>query len=372
MRILVINYEFPPLGGGAANANYYIFNEFSKYEKNELSVDLITSSQSCFRIENFSSNIRIHFLNIGKGENVHYQSNLDLLRFSYSAYFYGKKLIKKKKYDLVHAFFGIPCGFIATKLGLPFIVSLRGSDVPFYNERFRIADKILFQRLSRKIWKRASSVIANSKGLKELALKTLANTEIEIIPNGIDTEQFSQKKYNSSSTEIKFISTGRLIKRKGYEYLIKALRGIDNVKLTLLGDGNQREELQNLAKSLNVNCVFRGSIPHEKIAAELTQADIFVLPSDNEGMSNSVLEAMACGLPIIVTKVGGTEELISENGIIVEKSSTESLRNAIFQYKNNPEKIEEHGVESRKLAMKYNWENISNQYFELYQKALIK
>ena len=147
MRILFFNYEYPPLGGGAGNATFYLLQEFSKISG--LEIDLITSSIDKFKIEELTTNIRIHYLDIGKKNTFHFQSQKDLLIYSWKAYFYAKKLIKQKKFDLTLAFFGIPCGYIAMRLKIPYIVSLRGSDVPGYNERFKILDKFIFSWLRK-------------------------------------------------------------------------------------------------------------------------------------------------------------------------------------------------------------------------------
>ena len=120
VNILLLNYEYPPIGGGASNATYYILKEFSKIRN--IKIDVITSSVSSFEIINFSSNIKIHRLDIGKNGNLHYQSNKELLLFSWKAYWYVKNKLKINEYDLIHAFFGIPCGYLAMKLNIPYIV----------------------------------------------------------------------------------------------------------------------------------------------------------------------------------------------------------------------------------------------------------
>ena len=367
-KILILNYEFPPLGGGAGNATYYMLKEFSKLD---LEIDLVTSSINDFRIEAFSPNIKIHFLDVGKKGSIHYQSNRNLLMYSYKAYKYSKKLLKKKKYSMIHAFFGIPCGFVAMKLSriykTPYIVSLRGSDVPFYNKRFYYLDKLLFKRLSRKIWRGAKSVIANSEGLRELAHRSIPNQKIKVIPNGVDTSEFKPGK--AKNKELTLISTGRLIERKGYQYLILALKGL-KVKLILIGDGNLNKELKSLAKKNKVNVIFEGSKEHSEIAKSLHRADIFVLPSLNEGMSNSILEAMAAGLPIITTNTGGSKELIRGNGYIISKdpkTMTKEIKEIIKIYEDNPEIREKHAKKSREIAKTMSWPNITNQYLEEYK-----
>jgi glycosyltransferase involved in cell wall biosynthesis len=370
LKILMLNYEFPPLGGGAGNATYYMLKEFSKYPN--LEIDLVTSSVDKFRIEKFSKNIIIHFLDIGKKGNLHYQSNKDLLTYSWKAYNYSKELIKTKEFDLCHAFFGIPCGYIAMKLkdeyNIPYIVSLRGSDVPFYNKRFYLLDSLVFKRLSKKIWKNAKSVIANSEGLRELALDSNPTQKISIIYNGVDINEFAPLKNKKIGDKIILVSTGRLIKRKGYNYLIKSISELKNVELNLIGDGNLKDELVELSKIEDSSVKFLGKINHEELPKYLQKSNIFILPSLNEGMSNSVLEAMACGLPIITTDTGGSKELIKNNGFIVKQADVNSLKNAIEEYLKNPELIKLHGDNSRKLAEKMSWENVAKEYERGYKK----
>lgn len=368
VNILLLNYEYPPIGGGASNATYYMLKEYSK--NMNIKIDVITSSVSSFEIIDFSSNIKIHRLDIGKNGNLHFQSNKELLIYSWKVYWYIKKLIKKNTYNLIHAFFGIPCGYIAMKTRLPYIVSLRGSDVPFYNKRFEKLDKLIFKRLSKKIWKNSKAVIANSEGLKELALKTSSKQDIKVIYNGVDIDEFLPIKKNKIGNKIILISTGRLIPRKGYKYLIEALKGIDNCKLQLIGGGVLKEQLKKLANENKVKVEFLGNIKHENIHKYLQKADIFVLPSLNEGMSNSILEAMSCGLPIIATDVGGSKELINGNGFVVSKANIEELKETILKYFYDKALIIKHGKNSRKLAENMSWNKIADSYYKVYSECV--
>jgi len=161
------------------------------------------------------------------------------------------------------------------------------------------------------------------------------------------------------------ISTGRLIERKGYQYLIPALKGLD-VKLQLIGDGNLTKELKEIAKQNKVNVEFIGKKSHKEIISYLQRADIFILPSLNEGMSNSILEAMATGLPIITTDTGGSKELIKDNGFIVEKASSEELRKAIENYLKNTKLIKIHETKSRSQAKSMSWDKVAKEYFKEY------
>ena len=108
IKILMLNCEFPPIGGGAATATWYLLKEFSKIKN--IYVDLITSSPSNeFQLEAAEEHINIHKLPIGK-HAFHYWTQMELFKYSWRSYNYIKKALKENEYDLCHAFFGIPCG----------------------------------------------------------------------------------------------------------------------------------------------------------------------------------------------------------------------------------------------------------------------
>jgi len=193
MKILFFNYEFPPLGGGAGNASYYLLREYAKNP--DLQVDFVTASvDEKYHLLKMGENITIHRLPIGKNaENIHYQTKKELISYTWNAYWFARKLAKQNAYDLSHSFFSVPCGvismFLKWEFKIPYIISLRGSDVPGYSERFVGLYKWITPTIL-KIWKGASFVVANSQGLKDLALKSESKKEIGVVYNGIDVEEF--------------------------------------------------------------------------------------------------------------------------------------------------------------------------------------
>lgn len=366
MRILFLNYEYPPLGGGAANATKYLLREIAKRE--DIEVDLITSSVAGFSIENISKNVRIHFLDIGKDNNLHYQSNADLLRYSWKSYRYAKRLMKKNEYDICHAFFGIPCGYVAMKLGLPYIVSLRGSDVPFYNERFKLLDSLFFKRLSGKIWRNATAVVANSSGLKDLALSSHSDIDIEVIPNGVDVDHFARSERMTFMPKgvLRVVSVGRLIERKGFDVVISAMEGFKNISLTIIGEGPEKQSLIELARKKGVDVDFVGAVSHDDMVHYYHQSDVFVLASKNEGMSNAMLEAMASGLPVLTTRTGGVEEMcrISADGFVFFSSSLE-LKNLIKDIV-HVNILLGMSLSNLNASRKFSWSSVLEKYYQLY------
>jgi glycosyltransferase involved in cell wall biosynthesis len=390
MKLLFFNYEYPPLGGGAGNATAYILKEYSKIP--DLKVDLITSSVDCeYHLEKMGENISIHRLPIGKNKNnLHFQSQKEVLKYTWKAYFFSKKLIKKNEYNLSHSFFAFPCGFISLLLKwqnrIPYIVSLRGSDVPGYSERF-VWLYFFIKPLVRIIWKKSFAVVANSQGLKELALKTNPRQEIGVIYNGVDIQTFIPRSLASGTESpeaklrgnLKFIITtgaSRITARKGIKYLLEALNKLlpeyPNLYLELMGEGDEKENLEKISKDLGLekNVKFVGRIPRENTAPYYQEASIFVLPSLNEGMSNAMLEALASGLPILATDTGGTRELVEDgkNGFIIQTKSSDNIAEKIKRLIDNPELRQKMAKESRKKALEMSWEKVAGEYVEIYNK----
>lgn len=368
--ILMLNYEFPPIGGGAATANYYLLKEFTNNP--DLEIDLITSSSTNkFEIEQFSDNIKIFKLNVCK-KDPHYWTMSEIARWTWKAYWLSRKLINKNNYDLCHCWFIWPPGIIAClfRNKMPYIIALRGSDVPGYNPRLKLLDKLFFRFISRIICKKAKVVTANSRNLKELAKKTLNEINIEVIFNGVDIDKFKPV-VSDSNINIDILFVGRLIRRKGIINLLRAFKEVcdeyKNCRLTIVGGGPKWKYLENFCKRIKIESRvnFLGAVEYRNVDKIYQKASIVVMPSLVESMSNVIQEAMASGLPIITTDTGAAE-LIDENGFIVDKGDYKQIKKAIMEYITNPELMRKHGLQSRKIAEKMSWSNNAEAYIEIY------
>jgi L-malate glycosyltransferase len=381
MRILFFNYEFPPLGGGAGNASAYILKEYTKTPGVE--VDFVTSSfDEQLHVENFGGNVTIHRLPIGKNQNnIHYQTKKELLQYAWQSYKYSRKLAKEKSYDLSHSFFSVPCGFVSMLLkwefGIPYIVSLRGSDVPGYSERFGLIYKVITP-IIKFIWKNAYFVISNSDGLRQLAFQAAPGKEIGIIHNGIDIEEFFPDHSKTDPNHFNIICVSRVTPRKGIRFLVQAFKILEaryaHIRMIIAGDGNEKKSLEQLVRGLGLEdkIVFLGAVPHEKVVEYYQKSNVFVLPSLNEGMSNTMLEALACGLPMVATDTGGTKELITDrkNGLIVKMQDPDDLAEKIEQIILDRELEKQMGIESRILAEQLSWGKVAGEYLDLYEKTI--
>ncbi|MBI1881130.1 MAG: glycosyltransferase family 4 protein [Chloroflexi bacterium] len=171
---------------------------------------------------------------------------------------------------------------------------------------------------------------------------------------------------------IKLLCVARLIERKGQHHLLEAAhllvgRGQKQFKIILVGTGDAEASLKALAQQLAIadRIEFRGYVPREEIPQVYAQADIFVLPSFNEGMSVATLEAMAAGLPLVVTRTSGLEELVDQNGFTFEWGNVMVLADALEQLIYSAELRRQMGARSRQIAHRFSWREVGHTYFNL-------
>lgn len=377
INLLMLNYEFPPIGGGAGKAHLNMLREYSKL--NDLNIDVLTSGpQPGNTITGFSGNINIHKVGVHK-KALHFWRKTEILEWIVKAGHYYKKLIKQNKYDLVHSFFGFPTGWFCyrSRNKLPYIISLRGSDVPGKNPRFVLEYKLL-EIIFRAIWKNAAALIACSEGLKQRALKFYPEAKINVIPNGVDIEKFCPASQNTAKKTdvIRLITVGRLSLTKRVDILIDAAeilaRQGKKARLLIVGGGSLKDSLEKLAaqKNLANSVEFKGIVDSQQMPQFYQNSDLYISATMQEGMSNAMLEAMACGLPIITTPCEGIDELIKDNGIIVKEESPEAIAKAISELAANTGRMELMAGAARKYSENFTWKSVSQAYLELYQKIL--
>ncbi len=374
MKIIMLNYEFPPIGGGAGQAHQNILHQFAGFA--DLEIDVLTCGlERGVHLEQFSDNIRIYRVGISK-KNLHYWLKSEVISWLWRAGKVYRQMLKENKYDLAHAFFGFPTGYLPYKNAdkIPYIISLRGSDVPGYNIRLGL-DYLLLAGLFRRIWTKAAAVVANSRGLSDLGRRFMPSIEIPIITNGIDMRRFYAPGNKQIGQPVKLLTVCRLISRKRIDLLITAVKhcceaGCD-VELNIAGQGNMMAELKLLALSLGISdrVNFLGLVEAKDMPEVYRQNDIFVMSSAHEGMSNAMLEAMACGLPIVTTHCEGVDELIDGNGIVAAPTPM-SIATAVKDMLEDKEAYESMRQRSTQQAEKFSWQSTADNYYRLYQSII--
>lgn len=365
MKILVVSHEFPPIGGGGANACYFLTKGFAERGHQ---ITLVTASYQRLPEEEVNNGVHIIRVNALRRHREHC-SFKEMLSYLMKALPLAERLYKTKKFDLCLCFFGIPSGpigyILKKKYKLPYIIRFGGGDVPGFQKRFTKVYKLIGPAI-KVIWKNADVLIANSQELTDMALDFYNKRDFQIIYNGVDTETFYPKK-KKIDKEFKILFASRLIERKGLQYVIPQLKKIQQsvdkkVKLIVVGDGPYRDELESLVKQYNAQEIvrFEGQKNREEMLSYYQNADLFILPSNNEGMPNVVLEAMACGLPIVMTPCGGSSALIEENGYIAEKNA---FGDVIVKMINDISLCRDMGDNSKwRIDSFFTWDKVVEQY----------
>jgi len=273
---------------------------------------------------------------------------LDGLFMALGTYFLVRRLLREKQLRLIDAHFAYPDGYAATLLGrwlnLPVTITLRGTEVPI--SRYPARCHLMLTAL-----RRASAVIAVANSLRRYVDGLgFPGDRVCVIGNGVDTEKFHsvdrlqarrQLAINADATVI--ISVGGLVERKGHHRVIEALPALreqfpDLVYLIIGGasvEGDWRERLEQQVRDLGLKDVVRflGVLPQDELKVPLSAADLFILPTQNEGWANVFLEAMACGLPVVTTDVGGNREVVcnEEIGVVIPFGNMQELLKAITE-----------------------------------------
>ena len=375
MKILMLNHEYPPIGGGGGYAGRNILRQFAGRSDIELDV-VVSRPRPPTIIERLADNITLYRVGVRK-KAMQFWTRPEMIQWMAKAYRIHKKLLQQNQYDLAHAFFGFPTAALTwrTVSKLPYIISLRGSDVPGVNVRFSLDYKLLAP-VFRRIWGNASALYACSEGLRQRALKFMPEAKIYVVPNGVELDRFCPVNNKQKIEDLKLLTVGRLSASKRIELLVSVVELIrkqfPNATLKIAGGGGLENQLRQLIKDKGMeNCIaMLGIVPAEEMPELYRKSDIFVSASLQEGMSNAMLEAMASGLPIITTRCEGVQELIADNGIVVEQPEPELIAGAIKQVANDRNRYEQMSRAARKRAEKFSWESVASQYLDCYHKVL--
>ena len=386
MRILVLNYEYPPVGGGAAVATAALAQGLVE---RGVEVDVVTagvgSSGECraswLGREPFEHPGLTVYRVRSRRTGVHEAGMGDAASYLLAALPLIRRLLRTHKYDVVHIFFSLPTGAVLPFLnlrGTPVVVSLRGSDVPGYDPHNRTLQLVhcFLAPLTRWIWRRADRVVALSESLGQLALRTWPDLHYAVVPNGVDLTLFHPAGTTRQRPPgaIRCLAVARLVERKGLGDLIRALALLERgrFELEIVGGGADERVLQDLATRLGVerDVHFTGALSRPDVARRYREADLFTLPSSAESFGNVFAEALASGLPIVGTAVGGIPDLVEHgsNGLLVPPGDVSALAGAIRYLADDPELRTEMTLRNRaKAEATLEWAQVTRRYLSIYE-----
>ncbi|MCP4367659.1 MAG: glycosyltransferase family 4 protein [Deltaproteobacteria bacterium] len=395
IKVLILSYMYPKKRYNYNNARF-IHNQAKHVSKSGCEVKVISPLVYSPKIFNFSSKWKAMHLSPSdyavEGINVSYPGFFRLpgawfhALSCYTIYWGAglklRKIIRVFRPDIIHAHTATTDGYVGLllkkKYNIPLVCSLRGSDINIYPYRDRLT-----MCLTKKVISEADQVTSVSHALKAAA-ESIAKPKkpIKVIYNGCDlnTFKFNQEVRTEYRARLKILMNEKVIifvggiqKTKGIFELIHAFMKVilqyPDLNLILIGEGEEFATIKNTISSNNLDKKIRlvGRQPHIEIVKWLNAADIFVLPTYNEGLPNVILEAMACGLPVIAARVGGIPEVVTENtGILISPKSSEILAKGINDMLTR--KWDRNVI--RKHIEKFTWERNANKIVQIYENVL--
>ena len=278
------------------------------------------------------------------------------------------------QFDLIDAHYVYPDGVAAVALGRafrkPVVITARGSDVTLFP---RFAGP---RRMIRWAMANAAGLIAVSDGLKQAMVALGASPQaISVLRNGVDLHQFRPLDPSSAREECKLegpvlLSVGHLIERKRHHLAIEALAELPGWMLAIVGEGPERGPLEELARRLGLSgrVVFCGAQPHSTLARFYSAADVLILASSREGWANVLLEAMACGTPVVASNIPGNPEVVGHPaaGSIVAHNTAHCFAATIRDlHASRPSR-----EATRSYAEEFSWESTTAGQLKLFRRIL--
>lgn len=384
MKIAILTENYIPLVGGA---EIFVI-KLAKYLVNKgHEVDIITLKHDDDHLE-FEVIDEVNVYRVNYLKNI---KGLSLINSSYKLYRALIRNNKENQYDIVHSIAEVPTSQAGTLFKIfknkPHLITIQGGYIAGReclkeHDKRTSGDKIL-EKIISWAFKRCdalhaiSGVIARESG--ELGAKN-----IKIIPNGVDKDMIREglKEKNRKELGIPLdrkviISLSRLTPRKGFKYVIRAFAKIvkkyPDASLIIVGDGKQREYLENLSRELGIekNVDFKGTIPHDEIVKILPAADAFALSPIFEGLGIVYIESLACEVPVVTTEVGGIPDIIENeiNGLFIPYGDVDAFYRALDRILTDEKlhnDLKKNGLQI--VKDKFIWENIFSEIEGLYDE----
>jgi glycosyltransferase involved in cell wall biosynthesis len=362
MNILFLNYEFPPLGGGASPVSLEIARG---YVRKGHSVDVVTMSYKDLPF--YES---IEGINVYRVKSMRLKKEIchpwEQLSYLISAWRFLKRRMGENTYDINHTHFIIPTGVLALRLkrkyGLPYILTSHGSDVLGYNKRFTILYSLL-KRPWKNIIRESKCVTAPSDFLIDSIKSITTDGRFQIITNGLDL-----KKFRPLKKEKRILVVARLFWNKGIHDILDAIRGMDmhGWTVAIVGEGPYREDLEKKIKENNLSNTVRliGWLDNNsKEMKELYgKAGIFISASYFESFGLTVLEALSAGCYPLISDIGGHRYILNDDRYFFQKGNIVDLREKLSGLLTH--EIPRHNVSLNRFS----WMNVIKEYIALLEK----
>jgi len=364
-KIVIISLVYEPFWSGAEKMVKEIAERM--YEKYEITI--ITSRLD----NNLKKEERVKGYKIVRVGRPCKPGIFDKLMFPFLSAFAAKK----EQPDLAHAIMESYAAGALILLSLIYpkakrMLTLQSGDLDDQRKQKQFLIKVLWKKIHRTPHVITAISTALAKRAENLGVK---KENIYITPNGID---FSRVPKGVETVSNRVVCVGRLSWEKSHKLILKAwpevIAAVPDAKLVFVGEGPEREPLEKQIEELNIasSVTLTGNLEHQKALEALTMSEIFICPSLAEGLGNVFIEAQACGVPPIGTRVGGIPDVIQheDNGLLIASDNYEEIRDALIRLLKDKDLISKLRERGRETARKFEWEKICNKINNIYESIL--
>lgn len=376
MKLLLINYEYPPIGGGAGNATRFTARALADQGHE---VVVLTSAWQEHRGVSEDRGVTLYRIPSPR-RYPSMASPAEMLAFVWRAFFQLGSIAKRHGIEGAIIYFTIPNGplgwWLKQRHGIPYVLSLRGGDVPGLVGEIHDVHRLLTPL--RRMWlRKAEKVIANAEGLAQLS-RAADPVEVGIIPNGVDAQVFHPTPEPPPLSPLHLLFVGRFHRQKNLPFLLSCLgelkkNGCPPFVLHMIGQGPEEEDLRFEQESLGLheNIEWHGWTEKEELVSIHQRCHLMLNPSLYEGLPNAVLEAMASGLPILVSDIPGNRDLVTpECGFSFSLDQADDFSEILLRCLEGKEDLLAMGQAARKRVMEhYTWPSVADRYAALFEKA---
>ena len=337
------------------------------------------------RIKRPLPNVKLYQVGSSEGRAYAAQKYLAHIEFLSKGSIKALQILRREDIDIIHHM--LPAVYNQTFSPLTFLGGTRRNPFIFGPVSTHIATiyqrpldetllKPLTTTLHEKTVKKCHSLITITNQTKKLYRDLVEEEKIQVIPLGVDTQRFKPTRKNRKSDVYEILYVGSLYPIKGLEYLIQAMASIvksqTDVRLRIVGSGPEKGKLSSLVNRLRIKdkVVFEGFVPHEKIDGYYQQCDIFVYTTLGEPFGKSIIEAMACGKPVITSNIGGPAEIVEDGktGFLVPPTDPYAIAEKVLLLLEDFAQMKQMGETARRSAEKYSWEKVAELYHKLYMR----
>jgi glycosyltransferase involved in cell wall biosynthesis len=377
LRILLCNYEYPPLGGGGGVATLLLAEELAQRHP----VTVLTSQGSGLAREETRNAVRIVRVPVGRKHRAT-ASLPSMFGYMLMGSWVGRRLVAAERYDVINTHFALPSGPVGDALsrrGIPNVLSVHGGDLYDPSKWSSPHRHPVLRRWVRSLLERADAVITQSSDTLDNARRFYAPAlEGEIVPLGIKRPPAAaapRRRYGYRDDHLLLITVGRLVARKAIDQLIAVLARpeLEQVHLMVVGDGPLEPELRQQAAQLRVDqrVRFFGHVSETEKFQLLRMADAFVSTSQHEGFGLVFLEAMACGLPIVCYDRGGQRDFLDSGstGAVVPLNDRDAFVRACHRLMLDPRARQRAGAENLRRVECYLIDRCAERYEATFRKV---